>query len=834
MRPSKLRARAAAKTDPRAAAFVADVAADIRLGRAPVALAKLESERDLVDADVLASHLAGLLHASLGDAARAARHFSCALTLDPRHAPSLQARAVALQSLGDVAGAAADCETLLRLQPKNAEALALQGALCYARNDYESARAAFDKAARLAPNDVGALTGRALALHALARDEDALVDYDRALQLAPQDASLWNNFGVSLLRLQRHDDALAAFSRAVELNRAYLSAYDGAIFALQALGRHPAAIDVCDAALEIRANHVPALFAKANALREMRRREEAVAFYDRALAFARRDAAIWVNRSAVLLELGKRLEAHASALAALSLDAEHALAWRAKGAAELKLGRFETAIASFDKAAEIGGDNADLLCGRGISLKESGRFGDALAAFDAALARDPGHAESSANKGALLMLLGNYADGLPLFEYRWLRDETARANTRLPWPEWRGEDLRDRRIVVLDEAGLGDVLQYWRYLPLMAQEGAHVSYICRPSMRALLDAQREPVTLIDPDRIEGDFDYCVPLCSLPLPFGTRATTIPAPTRYLRAAPERIEKWRTRIGAHGFKIGVAWRGSAIAGADDARSAPLPAFAPLAAIAGVRLISLQKNVGVEQLASLPPSMRVETLGDDFDSGGGAFLDTAAAMEAMDLVVTIDTSIAHLAGALGKECWVALKHVPEWRWMIDRSDNPWYESMRIFRQARREDWDSVFAAMADALEKRHAAAEALRLPGAVGELIDRLTILDIKAEKIADPAKLKNIRHEQALLTAEKARLALADPRFERLESELRAVNLALWNIEDDIRLCEKASDFGATFIALARSVYQQNDRRAALKKDINLLIGSAVIEEKSYAG
>jgi len=840
MRNSKLRARSAAKPSPPVAAFVADIAADIRLGRAPLALAKLSENADLVDADVFASHLAGLLRASMGDAKGAARHFSCVLTLDAAHAPSLLARAVALQSLGALDDAVDDCEAVLRLQPRNAEGLSLLGSLRYAQGAFEAARAAYSRAAALEPSNAEALTGRALALHALRRDEEALVDYDRALGLAPGDASLWNNLGVSLLRLERHEDALAAFRRALALRRDYLAAYDGAIFALFALARHADTIDFCDAALALDGDHVAALFAKANALRELRRRQEAATLYDRAIALAPQDVSIWINRSAALLELGLREPALASVMRALALDPENALAWRGKGAAELKLGRFEEAIDSFNAASRHGGDNADLHCGRGIACKELGRFDEARVCFDAALALDARHAESNANKGALLLLLGNYADGLPLFEYRWLREETARADTRLPWPEWTGQDLHGKSIVILDEAGLGDVLQYWRFLPLLAQEGAKVSYICRPSMRALLAAQNEAVTLIDPDHIDGDFDYCAPLCSLPLPFGLRASTIPARPAYVRAAPERIEQWRARLaqqfGAASFKIGISWRGSWQAGSDDARAAPLAAFAPLARIDGVRLISLQKNVGVEQLAELPGSMRVETPGDDFDAGEGAFLDTAAVIDCLDLVVTIDTSIAHLAGALGKTVWVALKNVPEWRFMTGRDDNPWYPSMRVFRQKQREDWDSVFNAMADALRPRLNARSApgLALPGSIGELIDRMAILDIKAQRIADDAKLKNVRYELDLLSAQKQALALDEARLAPVESDLRATNLALWEIEDDIRICEKAGDFGDKFIALARSVYKQNDRRAALKKEINTLFGSAVVEEKSYAG
>ena len=269
---------------------------------------------------------------------------------------------------------------------------------------------------------------------------------------------------------------------------------------------------------------------------------------------------------------------------------------------------------------------------------------------------------------------------------------------------------------------------------------------------------------------------------------------------------------------------------------ARSVPLAAFAPLAAIAGVRLISLQVGCGVEQLADLPPGMRVETLGDDFDAGPDGFVDAAAAMAALDLVVTCDTSVAHLAGALARPTWVALKQVAEWRWLRDRDDSPWYPTMRLFRQSEHGVWGDVFAAMAAelaALVPSGVVGRAIDIPGAVGELIDKIVILRIKARRIDDPEKVVNVRRELALLTAKLDEAGLACDDLTPLQAELAAVNEKLWDVEDEIRLCEKAGDFGERFVALARAVYGANDRRAAIKREINRRCNSAIVEEKHYA-
>ena len=209
-------------------------------------------------------------------------------------------------------------------------------------------------------------------------------------------------------------------------------------------------------------------------------------------------------------------------------------------------------------------------------------------------------------------------------------------------------------------------------------------------------------TIIGEKETPRRFDYHCPLLSLPLAFKTRLDTIPARTPYLRADPERIEKWREKIGGEGFRIGIAWRVSATKGGLR-RILPLPALLELSQIPNVRLISLQKNEGAEDIAALPKDMRVETLGPAFDAGPDAFANSAAVMENLELVISVDTAIAHLAGALGRPVWVAHQHVPNWRWMLERGDSPWYPTMRPFRQQTRDDWGSVGAAMAAELAAR-----------------------------------------------------------------------------------------------------------------------------------
>jgi hypothetical protein len=231
-----------------------------------------------------------------------------------------------------------------------------------------------------------------------------------------------------------------------------------------------------------------------------------------------------------------------------------------------------------------------------------------------------------------------------------------------------------------------------------------------------------------------------------------------------------------------------------------------------------------------------MRVEALGANFDAGADAFVDTAAMMTCLDLIITCDTSVAHLAGALAVPVWVALKSDAEWRWLTGRADSPWYPTMRLFRQSRRGVWADVFEAMARELAElteRRTASLPLSTPCSLGELIDKITILRIKAERIREPQKLANVHRELELLerlTCEDGARGLS---LDVLTNQLAAVNARLWTIEDALRACEHDGDFGPRFVALARSVYCENDTRAAIKRAINTLMSSALVEEKSYA-
>jgi hypothetical protein len=400
--------------------------------------------------------------------------------------------------------------------------------------------------------------------------------------------------------------------------------------------------------------------------------------------------------------------------------------------------------------------------------------------------------------------------------------------------------LEGKTILLSTEQGVGDVLQFLRFVPLVKARGPAEVVVHSPDY--LVDLLRtglgvDRVVTHVPSGPDAGFDFHAPLMNLPGVLGTTAETIPTPIPYLAADPARVDRWRDRLAAFpGFRVGVCWKGNAKNPMDPERSFPLERLEPLARVDGVRLISLQKGPGSEQVAALGGRFPIIDLGDDLDPGPAAFLDTAAVMRSLDLVVSADTATIHLAGALGAPAWLPLSTAADWRWFRDREDSPWYPSVRLFRQERPRLWEPVFDRMAAALAELIAAhppqSRPIVIEVAVGELIDKITILAIKSERIADAGKLAHVRAELALLESARDRSIAPTAGLDDLTRELHAVNEAIWDVEDALRDSERRGDFGPAFVALARSVYRNNDHRAAIKRAINDRLGSRLVEEKSY--
>jgi Flp pilus assembly protein TadD len=408
----------------------------------------------------------------------------------------------------------------------------------------------------------------------------------------------------------------------------------------------------------------------------------------------------------ILLQRGEHLRAAAQLQRALDLRPGDADTLYQLGMAWHELSRFEAAVQAYEQALASRPDGPRILFSCANALVELGRFDEALERFNHCLRVQPDFEAAYRNRGILKLLTGDLAGGWPDYEHRRPKASAREISPEIA-PDWRGEDPRGLSILVSDATGLGDAIQFIRYLPLLAERGARVSFLGNPRLFRLFQPFASSIRFLSVLPAGERFDAHCKLLSLPGLFDTRMDTIPCPVPYLFAEPERVAKWGERIGSHGFRIGIVWKGNPSRTIDGGRSVPLACFAPLARIPGVRLISLQKRYGLEQLQQLPEGMQVESPGDDLDESEHAFLDSAALMQHLDLVVSSDTSTIHLAGALGRPAFLALKFVPEWRWFLGRSDTAWYPSVRLFRQPRIDDWNSAFEAMVPVVAAMRAQA-------------------------------------------------------------------------------------------------------------------------------
>ncbi len=506
-------------------------------------------------------------------------------------------------------------------------------------------------------------------------------------------------------------------------------------------GRHGPALASYDRALAIRPDDPQALSNRGVTLDELARYDEALAGFDKALALRPDYPPALSNRGNALRALKRFAEALASYDKALALRPDFAEALSNRGTALHEMRRYAEALASYDKALALRPDDAHALSNRGLALQELKRPAEALASFDKALWLRPDYPDCHCNRALVLLLLGRFSEGWR--EYEWRRKTRAWVPRSFAAPEWRGENPQGKRLLLYAEQGLGDTIQFARFAGVLAERGAEVIVEVHPPLGGLMQTLDGARQVVRQGEKLPEIDGHLALLSVPFVLGLDETQIPAAVPYLRADPARVEAWAKRLPKGllhegEFRIGIAWQGNPKADIDRGRSIPLSAFAPLSQIPGVRLISLQKYDGVEQLTDLPPGMEITSLGEDFDAGPDGFLDSAAVMMHLDLIIASDSTIAHLAGALGRPVWLVLKEVPEWRWMMGRADSPWYPTALLFRQSRRDDWDEVFARVAGALARLVAgkanpadwrpdaiAAENARLTAAVSQADDGETM-------------------------------------------------------------------------------------------------------------
>ena len=524
--------------------------------------------------------------------------------------------------------------------------------------------------------------------------------YRQILAVEPNHADAWHLLGVINAQAGNHQLAVEYFYRALSVKPDFAMANNNLGNSLKEQGKLDEAIACYRRALELKPGLDLARNNLGNALKEQGKSDEAVACYRRALELNPNLAEAHCNLGNALNDQGNLGEAIACYRRALQLNPDFALAHGNLGNVLKTQEKLDEAVACYRRALDLDPDYAPAHNNLGIALDGQGKVDEALACYCGALKLKPDYADAHWNQSLLLLMSGDFERGWPEYEWRWKAKQTPRGD--FSQARWDGQSLVGRTILLHAEQGLGDTIQFVRYAALVKHHGGTVIVECpRPLLPLLATCAGIDRLLARGDELPA-FDIQAPLLSLPGIFHTTLRDIPASIPYLFADGNLLERWRRELSdIPGFRIGIAWQGDPKHVNDHNRSIPLSCFEPLARCSGFRLVSLQKGAGVEQLQHAAERFAITELGSRLED----FRDTAAVLKNLDLVITCDSALAHLAGALGVPVWVAIPLVPDWRWLLGRSDCPWYPTMRLFRQDRQGDWQGVFRKMVVALDEQMA---------------------------------------------------------------------------------------------------------------------------------
>lgn len=562
---------------------------------------------------------------------------------------------LSLHQAGQLADAQVLYSQVLELQPENFDALHLSGLIALQCKNPALAVELINRALVINPGHADAHANKANALRKLGQFESALASYDSAIQLRPAHAETHLNRGIALKELGKHTLAISSYDQAIALNPEFISAYANRGVALAALNQH----------------------------------ESAIASFDHAIRLEPRIAYTHLHRGISLHALGRYQEAAASYREAIALEPANAEAHHNLGISLTQLRQHEAAIASIDQAIALKPGFAEAYVNRALAFHEIRQHEAALENYKQAIALQPKLRIAHRNLSHLYLLLGDYEKGWEKFEWRLRSDDGKVSPSRFSQPLWLGEEsLAGKTILLHSEQGLGDTIQFCRYAKLVADLGAQVILEIQKPLVNLLANLDGVGTLVTKGSILPPFQLHCPLMSLPLAFRTRLDNIPAPDGYLKADAGKIEAWRTRLGTKTKpRVGLVWSGNPLQKNNHNRSIPLAVLTGLLA-SQFEYVSLQKEAKEDdrKILAAHPAIRCFELED--------LSDTAALCEVLDLVISVDTSVAHLAGALGRPVWIPLGFNADWRYLLERVDSPWYSSARLYREDRLKGWNEVVA--------------------------------------------------------------------------------------------------------------------------------------------
>jgi tetratricopeptide (TPR) repeat protein len=577
------------------------------------------------------------------------------LSTDHDHLDALQTLAGLRYRRGDASGAEELFRRAVGIAPRLGHLHASLGAVLTAQGRLEEAADSLRLAMSLDSGNPQILVHLAVVLNQQGQQEQAVDTYRKAIALQPDFPDAYNNLGTLLMRLGCHEESAAALRQAVAQRPEFVEAHNNLSAVLRLTGSFEQAAAEAGIALRLRSNFAEAHF----------------------------------NRGAALSMVKRYADAASSLRRALELRTDYAEAWFALATVLERLFEPEAALSAYERCVELDPSNMLARVECGTLLFQLGRFEEAVAAHRRTLELCPDCVGARYGLGIALLLKGNFAEGWPLFEAR--RQMECFGPRHPPLPRWNGEPLEGRRILLHCDQGLGDVIQFARYAKLVQDRGGRVVFRAYDPLRRLLAEQPWIEQCIgDADPLpQCDLEY--PLLSLAYLTGTTLETIPHDIPYLSAIPTLVEQWQQRVAGAaptGLQVGLVWAGNRTHRLDRLRSLSLAQLAPLANVKHVTFFSMQVGESAVQAKNPPSGMRLH----DFSNQLTDLAETAALIENLDLVISVDTSVAHLAGALGKPVWLLLPFVPDWRWLLEGSDSPWYPTMRLFRQSCERDWINV----------------------------------------------------------------------------------------------------------------------------------------------
>ncbi|MBF0194732.1 MAG: tetratricopeptide repeat protein [Magnetococcales bacterium] len=627
----------------------------------------------------------------------AVEQFQKAINIDNSSATLYYNLGVALYSLGRVEEVATAQKKAISIKPDYAEAYSSLGNALKELGEFDEAVLCLQKALSIKPDYADAYYNLGNSLKEQGKLDKAIANLKKAITIQPDYIKAYNKIGNIKKKQGKLDEAVDSYQKAITINPNFADAYNNLSVVLIDQGKWDKAVANCRKVISLNPDIAITHFNLGNALKEQGKLDEAIASYNKAISIKPDFKKAYLNIGNTLKEQGKFDEAIARYKKIISITPDYAIAHSNIGIILQEQGKVDEAVARYKKAISIKPDYAEAHSNFGNTLQEQGKLDEAIARYKKAISIKPDLAEAHNNLGVSLLLSGDFENGW--VEYEWWRKCKDNIPISLSKPLWDGTSLEGKTILLHCDQGLGDNLQFVRYTELIKKKGATVALLCPQPLQAIFKTVNSIDCLITNSSLIPPHDYQASLLSLPMIFRTTLESIPNKVPYLHTDQKLVDKYANLMAnLEGFKVGIVWSGNPKFKNNKNRSIGADFMAKLLDVQGCIFISLQKEAKDDELKIFSKRSNFLDLSDHLED----FAETAAVMANLDLVISSDTSVIHLAGAIGKPAWALLMFNPDWRWLLKKDDSPWYPTLRLFRQPAPRKWKIVIEGVVNKLLK------------------------------------------------------------------------------------------------------------------------------------